>query len=163
MELAPFDRLITVLGIHDSVASGSSAFHHEVTRLGNGLDALLEGQRCLLLFDELMRGTNAADGEEACRLVIDALLASGNCCAALATHLAGLVDAFAHEPRLTLGHFAAEMKDDVLTYDFRLRSGGYRGRMAMALLDEMGIAARLTSLRDGVATSQRTPERIVAP
>ena len=147
MELTPFDRLITVIGIHDSVAAGSSAFHYEVTRLGEALSLLLGGSRCLLLFDELMRGTNAADAQEACRLVIDALLSTGNCCAALSTHVAGLVDAVAGETRLTLGHFEAEMKDHSLAYDFRLRPGGYRGRMAMALLEQMGVTAQLARLR----------------
>lgn len=154
MELTPFDRLVTVIGIHDSVASGSSAFHYEVTRLGQGLDALLAGKRCLLLFDELMRGTNAADAQEACRLVIDALLGNENGCVALSTHIAGLVDLFVDEARLTLGHFEAEMQDDSLAYDFRLRSGGYRGRMAMALLEQMGITAKLASLR-GEAVAPR--------
>jgi DNA mismatch repair protein MutS len=153
MELTPFDRLITVIGIHDSVASGSSAFHYEVARLGHGLDALLSGERCLLLFDELMRGTNAHDAEEACRLVIDALLVSGKCCAALSTHVSGLVDAFADEARLTLGHFEAAMKDHALEYDFRLRAGGYRGRMAMALLKQMGVTAKLSRLRDDAMTT----------
>lgn len=154
MELAPFDRLITVIGIHDSVASGSSAFHYEVTRLDHGLEALLAGRRCLLLFDELMRGTNAADAEEACRLVIAALARSGNFCAVMATHLAGLVETFAQEPRLTLGHFAAEVKDDALAYDFRLRPGSYTGRMAMALLEQMGVTAKLARLRADASTPE---------
>lgn len=147
MELTPFDRLVTVIGIHDSVAAGSSAFHYEVTRLGDALGMLLGGRRCLLLLDELMRGTNAADAQEACCLVIDALLSTGNCCAALSTHVAGLVDAVAGETRLTLGHFEAEMKDHALAYDFRLRSGGYQGRMAMALLEQMGVTTQLARLR----------------
>ncbi|MCA0458824.1 MAG: hypothetical protein LCI00_33045 [Chloroflexi bacterium] len=113
-------RLFTCIQISDSLAEGYSYFYAEVRRLKALLDALEKPDKLPLFFliDEIFKGTNNRERLLGSAAYIRALVGKRGT-GAISTHdleLAALEG-------LSNYHFADQVKDGQLTFDYRLRAG----------------------------------------
>ncbi len=113
-------RLYTCIKVSDSLAEGYSYFYAEVRRLKALLGALEQSDALPLFFliDEIFKGTNNRERLLGSEAYIQALLGK-NGTGAISTHdleLASLTG-------LSNYHFADQVRDGQLTFDYKLRSG----------------------------------------
>ncbi len=122
----------------DSLSSGESYFFAEVKRLKAIMDQL-ERQPCLVLLDEILRGTNSDDKQAGTIGVIRKII-SRPVPGAIATHdlsVCRLADEY--PDRLENKNFEVEMINGELAFDYKLRDGVCRNKSATFLMKKMGI------------------------
>lgn len=122
----------------DSLSSGESYFFAEVKRLKAIMDQL-EKEPCLVLLDEILRGTNSNDKQSGTIGVIKKIIAH-TATGGIATHdLAVCRLAEEYPDRLENRNFEVEIINDELVFDYKLREGVCRNKSATFLMEKMGI------------------------
>lgn len=122
----------------DSLSSGESYFFAEVKRLKAIMDQL-EQQPCLVLLDEILRGTNSDDKQSGTIGVIRRII-SRQALGGIATHdLAVCQLAEVHPDRLENKNFEVEIINGELAFDYKLRDGVCRNKSATFLMKKMEI------------------------
>jgi hypothetical protein len=127
------------LRLEDSLLQGRSRFYAEVLRIRQLLDLAQEQPPLLFLLDELFSGTNSEDRRQGAEAVVRLLLDRG-AIGLLTTHdlaLTHLADALA--PRAANVHFADQVSDGALAFDYRMRPGVLRSGNGVALMRAVGI------------------------
>jgi len=127
----PFVRIASSLQASDSLAEGRSYYYAEALRIRALLAGLQSTPRALYLLDEPFRGTNSAERIAAAYGVLRYMRRAG-----------ALVMAATHDfelPRLLgaeyqCAHFADEVSESGLVFDYRLKSGFAGPRNAVRLL-----------------------------
>ena len=132
-------RLLTSLRTADSLSDGESYFFAELKRLKLIIDSLKRGEQLFIVLDEILRGTNSVDKQKGSLALLRQLVrlrANG----IIATHdllLGTLAD---HYPTHVHNHcFEANIRDDQLTFAYRLRPGIAQNMNACFLMQQMGI------------------------
>lgn len=132
-------RLLTSLRTADSLSDGESYFFAELKRLKLIIDSLKQGEQLFIVLDEILRGTNSVDKQKGSLALLRQLVrlrANG----IIATHdllLGTLADLYpTHVHNLC---FEADIRNDQLTFAYRLRSGIAQNMNACFLMQQMGI------------------------
>lgn len=139
MELYPA-RLITSLRTSDSLNDNESYFFAELKRLKLIIDKLQAGEELFIILDEILKGTNSMDKQKGSFALIKqfmTLKANG----IIATHdllLGTLIELYPEDIRNFC--FEADIKDNELTFSYRLRPGIAQNMNACFLMKKMGIA-----------------------
>lgn len=132
-------HLITSLRTTDSLSDNESYFFAELKRLKRIIDLLDEGQELFIILDEILKGTNSTDKQKGSLDLIRQFMrlkADG----IIATHdllLGTLADQFPEYIRNYC--FEADIKDNELTFSYRLREGVAQNMNACFLMRKMGI------------------------
>lgn len=132
-------QLITSLRTTDSLSDNESYFFAELKRLKRIIDLLNEGKELFIILDEILKGTNSADKQKGSLDLIRQFMrlkADG----IIATHdllLGTLADQFPEYIRNYC--FEADIKDNELTFSYRLREGVAQNMNACFLMRKMGI------------------------
>jgi len=137
LTMAPL-RLGASIVVSDSLADGRSRFYAEILRL-KAIMKLAEEGLTLFLVDEILQGTNSHDRRIGTEAIVRGFLARG-AVGAMTTHdlaLTEIADAIAPAARNV--HFADEVADGRLTFDYRLRPGVVRRSNALRLMREVGL------------------------
>jgi len=122
----------------DSLADNESYFFAEIKRLGSILDSLKK-ETCFVLLDEILRGTNSDDKQTGTIKFIEKII-EVNAIGMLATHDLKVCEMTkAHSEKLVNKHFEADIKNDNLTFDYKLRTGVCRNKSATFLMEKMKI------------------------
>lgn len=129
----------TSMRIADSLSGSVSHFYAEITRLKGVLDATKGTLPVLFLLDEILHGTNSTERQIGARAVLAELLARG-AIGAVSTHDAALC----RLPEPLMGtieqfHFRESVRDDVMTFDYRLRPGPVVAGNALRLMHQVGL------------------------
>ena len=135
-------RVVTCMGVKDSLVRGESFFMAELRRLKQVVSTAEAGDpaQTLYLLDEILQGTNSAERRIAARAVLRRLLASGAVGAAT-THDLTLADAEDLAARSVAVHcteFVGE-DDEGLRFDYRLVAGIAKSTNALRLLKAAGL------------------------
>lgn len=136
---APPFRLLTAIRVSDDLSAGASYFYAELKRLQEIVNALETPMPTLVLLDEILRGTNSEDKYLGSKLLLEKL-SQKNALTIVATHdleLSKLADDY--PTRFQNWAFESEVKDGVLTFDYRIRRGVAKNRNATFLMQQMGI------------------------
>ena len=159
-------RIVTSMGVEDSLADGVSYFMAGLHRLKHVVDAARERHapshpaiaapaepppdgghgkstptpHTLYLLDEILQGTNSAERRIAARTVLRHLLATG-AIGAVTTHDLSLADAEDLVERAVAVHFTESVGDgdEALSFDYRLRDGIATSTNALRLLELVGL------------------------
>lgn len=133
------NQLITSLRTSDSLSDNESYFFAELKRLKRIIDLLNQGQQLFIILDEILKGTNSMDKQKGSfdliRLFMQ-LKANG----IIATHdllLGSLIKQFPEEIRNYC--FEADIKENELTFSYKLREGVAQNMNACFLMKKMGI------------------------
>ncbi len=82
-----FDGIYTSINLPDSLRDGRSHFMAEILRIKEVLQKAKSGKRCLIILDEMFRGTNAQDALEASIAVNEILKEYPHCSFLISTHI----------------------------------------------------------------------------
>lgn len=133
------NQLITSLRTSDSLSDNESYFFAELKRLKRIIDLLNQGQQLFIILDEILKGTNSMDKQKGSFNLIRQFMhleANG----IIATHdllLGSLIKQFPEEIRNYC--FEADIKDNELTFSYKLREGVAQNMNACFLMKKMGI------------------------
>lgn len=133
----PMDVLVS-MRLSDSLTDNESYFFAEVKRLGE-IMRTAEKERCFVLLDELLRGTNS-DDKRSGTIAVVRKLAAGNAIGVIATHdleVCQTTDEFPE--KLVNKCFEVTIQDNELLFDYLLREGICRNKSATFLMHQMGI------------------------
>ncbi|KAI1894508.1 hypothetical protein AGOR_G00116520 [Albula goreensis] len=110
LRLTPVDRVFTRLGASDRIMSGESTFYVELSETAS---ILHHGTgHSLVLLDELGRGTATYDGTAIASAVVKELAERIRCRTLFSTHYHSLVEDFARDPAVRLGHMACMVENE---------------------------------------------------
>jgi hypothetical protein len=127
------------LRIQDSLQAGRSRFYAEITRLRHIVELTKGPVPVVFLLDEILHGTNSHDRWIGARAVVRTLL-QRPAIGLVTTHdlaLTRLADQLA--PRAANVHFADQLVDGVLHFDYRLHPGVVQHSNALALMRAVGL------------------------
>lgn len=133
------NQLITNLRTSDSLSDNESYFFAELKRLKRIIDLLNQGQQLFIILDEILKGTNSMDKQKGSFDLIRQFMqlkANG----IIATHdllLGSLIKQFPEEIRNYC--FEADIKENELTFSYKLREGVAQNMNACFLMKKMGI------------------------
>jgi hypothetical protein len=133
-------RCITSMRTQDSLKDNESTFYAELRRLKQVLDTVADGERIIVLLDELLRGTNSRDQHAGVHALVRQLLSHPNAASLIATHDLELT-ALAEElgQRVSNVCFNSRIEGDKAIFDYRLRPGVCDSMNAVFLMRQMGI------------------------
>lgn len=135
----PTTRLRASMRADDSLQSGASYFHAELTKLRRVVENAEAQPPVFFLLDELLRGTNARARHLGARAVLLHLIARHGS-GLVATHDALLGQLETEQPgRVQNFHFTDVILDGEMTFDYVLHPGIVRTSNALRLLSLAGI------------------------
>lgn len=106
----PVDRVFTRLGASDRIMAGESTFYVELSETASILHHAT--QHSLVLLDELGRGTATYDGTAIASAVVKELAEKIRCRTLFSTHYHSLVEDYANNPAVRLGHMACMVENE---------------------------------------------------
>jgi DNA mismatch repair ATPase MutS len=127
------------LRIQDSLQAGTSRFYAEIQRIRHVMDLTSQDRPVLFLLDEVLHGTNSHDRAVGAAAIVRGLVERG-AIGLVTTHdlaLAAVADALA--PRALNVHFADELKDGKMFFDYTLHQGVVTKSNALALMRAVGL------------------------
>jgi DNA mismatch repair ATPase MutS len=125
--------------VQDSLQEGASRFFAELLCLRRVVASTNGPLPLLFLLDEILQGTNSHDRQIGASALVRGLVARG-AIGLVTTHdlaLTRMVDALA--PRARNAHFADELRDGEMHFDYRLAEGVVRRSNALALMRSVGL------------------------
>jgi hypothetical protein len=129
----------TTVRIQDSLQAGRSRFYAEITRLHQILERTKGPLPVLFLLDEILHGTNSHDRRIGAEAVLRALL-QRPAIGLVTTHDLALTEITEQlVPRAANVHFADQLADGALHFDYRLHPGVVRHSNALALMRAVGL------------------------
>ncbi len=130
-------KLITSMRTSDSLADESSYFFSELTRLKFIVDAIKE-ERYFIILDEILKGTNSTDKAIGSRRFVEQLVGA-KATGIIATHDLSLCEIEAELDPVKNYYFDAEIINDELYFDYKLKQGVCKNMNASFLLKKMEI------------------------
>lgn len=118
-----YDGIYTSINLPDSLRDGRSHFMAEVLRIKEVLKQATGGKRCLIILDEMFRGTNAQDAYEASVAVNELLKEYPGCHFLISTHILEYAKHFEYDPSCCFYYMESEIKDNEFLCSYRLAKG----------------------------------------
>jgi DNA mismatch repair ATPase MutS len=135
----PIIHLRTGMRTADSLKDHQSYFYAELDRLKSIMDELRRGQPLLILLDEILKGTNSTDKQSGSISLVKQLMPH-SCLALIATHDVVLGELENQFPdKVKNYHFEANIENDQLSFDYKLKPGIAEKMNATFLMKKMGI------------------------
>jgi DNA mismatch repair ATPase MutS len=123
----------------DSLKDHQSYFFAELNRLKNIMDELKKDKPLLVLLDEILKGTNSNDKLSGSLAMVKQLVPHP-CLALIATHDLALGDlSNTHPDAIKNFCFEANIENDQLHFDYKLKTGLAQRMNATFLMKKMGI------------------------
>ncbi len=130
-------KLITSMRTSDSLTDDSSYFFSELTRLKFIVESIKDKSYFIVL-DEILKGTNSTDKAIGSRKFVEKLVA-GNATGIIATHDLSLCEIEKELEDVKNYFFDAEIVNDELYFDYKLKRGVCQNMNASFLLKKMEI------------------------
>jgi hypothetical protein len=130
-------KLITSMRTTDSLTDDSSYFFSELTRLKYIVDAI-QLEPYFIVLDEILKGTNSTDKAIGSRKFVEKLVAS-HATGIIATHDLSLCEIEKELDEVKNYYFDAEIVNDELYFDYKLKEGICKNMNASFLLKKMNI------------------------
>lgn len=130
-------KLITSMRTSDSLTDDSSYFFSELTRLKFIVDAITT-EPYFIILDEILKGTNSTDKAIGSRKFVEKLVA-GHATGIIATHDLSLCEIENELDDVKNYYFDAEIVNDELYFDYKLKKGVCQNMNASFLLKKMDI------------------------
>ena len=135
----PVIQLRTGMRTADSLKDHQSYFYAELDRLQGIMHDLREDIPLLILLDEILKGTNSTDKQTGSIALVKQLLPH-SCLAVIATHDLALGDLEKEFPDNIKNYcFEANIQNDQLYFDYKLKPGLATKMNATFLMKKMGI------------------------
>lgn len=137
-ETGPY-RLYSSMRTTDSLKDDESYFLAEIRRLKKIVDRMEEGEKLLILLDEVLKGTNTTDKQKGSKGLIEKSIGHDVLCF-IATHDLSLGEMQEmHRGKIVNYCFESYIKELELTFDYQIRPGLAKNMNASFLMKQMGI------------------------
>ncbi|NRD22338.1 DNA mismatch repair protein MutS [Winogradskyella litoriviva] len=131
-------KLITSMRTTDSLTDDSSYFFSELTRLKFVVDTIENDKNYFVILDEILKGTNSTDKAIGSRKFVEKLVKQ-NATGIIATHDLSLTEIETELEAVKNYYFDAEIINDELFFDYKLKQGVCQNMNASFLLKKMEI------------------------
>lgn len=132
-------KIVTSLKTTDSLMKNESYFYAELMRLQVIIKMLEKKENVIVFLDEILKGTNSKDKELGSIALLEQLI-NLNAYGIIATHDLNLAKVSTRFAKNTENlRFEAEIKDDKLSFDYKIKSGIAQNLNATFLMKRMGI------------------------
>ena len=130
--------VLVSMRLSDSLSDSESYFFAEVKRLRYIMDELKE-RRAFVMLDEILRGTNSDDKRTGTIKVIKRMIGL-NAIGAIATHDIEVCELADEYPSQLVNRcFEAQIENNELYFDYKLRDGICKNKSATFLMEKMGV------------------------
>lgn len=146
MELTVFNGLLSNIQVTDNISKGESYFFNEVQRIKNTILRINDGQKWLVLIDELFKGTNVQDAMRCSSAVIKGLLKIENSLFILSTHLYEIGEELRSYPNIAFRYFETMVTDTQLDFSYQLKEGISNDRLGYLILKREGVVDMMERL-----------------
>ncbi|WP_367274569.1 DNA mismatch repair protein MutS [uncultured Lutibacter sp.] len=130
-------KLITSMRTSDSLADNESYFFSELKRLKFIVDEI-KTEEYFIILDEILKGTNSTDKAIGSKKFVQKLVSSKST-GIIATHDLSLCEIEKELPEIQNYYFDAEIINDELSFDYKLKDGICKNMNASFLLKKMEI------------------------
>ena len=131
-------KLITSMRTTDSLTDDSSYFFSELTRLKFVVDTVENDSNYFIILDEILKGTNSTDKAIGSRKFVEKLVKL-NATGIIATHDLSLTEIESELEAVKNYFFDAQIIDNELYFDYKLKEGVCQNMNASFLLKKMEI------------------------
>lgn len=146
MRLSFFDGMLSNINVVDNIARGESYFYNEVKRIKSTIAKINNGNKWLILIDELFKGTNVQDAMKCSSTVIEGLLKIKNSLFILSTHLYEIGEDLKTHPNISFKYFETSVTEEQLTFSYQLKEGISNDRLGYLILKREGVVDMLEKL-----------------
>lgn len=129
-----FNGLLTTINLSDNLGNGYSHYYNEVLRVKYIAEQINKVGNLFVVFDELFRGTNIKDANEASLSVITEFSMLKNSVFALSTHIIEVANMLKESHSIFFKYFEANLVDETPHYNYTIRDGVTNERIGMYIL-----------------------------
>lgn len=147
MEFSVLDGLYTTINLPDNLGAGASHFYAEVLRLKKIVGELQKGRSLFVVFDELFRGTNVKDAQEATVAVTTGFSGKKSSLFVISSHIVEAAEQMTHDKGIFFEQLPTSMNGSTPSYTYRLKKGITGDRHGMVIIRNEGI---LEILKEGL-------------
>jgi len=134
------DGLFSSINVADDLSLGHSHFYAEVLRVKNVAQAVSEGKRLVVLFDELFKGTNVKDAYDGTLAVTEAFSTYRRCAFIISTHIVEAGEALRQRrDNLRFAYLPTVLENGRPRYPYVLQEGIAADRVGMMIIENEGI------------------------
>jgi len=139
MEFSVLDGMYTTINLPDDMGMGASHFYAEVLRVKK-IAMELKNRNLFVLFDELFRGTNVKDANEATIAFTAAFAAKKNSIFVISTHIIEAGEVLRERcSNINFTYLPTLMKGNQPIYTYKLEQGITSDRHGMVIINNEGI------------------------
>lgn len=132
-------QIMSSMRIADNLEESTSTFYAELKKLKAIIDRVNAGEKIFILLDEILRGTNSLDRHTGSEALVKQLIKHRAACI-IATHDVELARLKETYPENILNfHFDAQVSNDELYFDYKLKTGVCESLNASILMKKIGI------------------------
>lgn len=139
MRFSVREGLYSSINVSDNISQGYSHFYAEVVRVKQAAQAAASGQRLLLMFDELFKGTNVKDAYDGTLAVTQAFAEYQECLFIVSTHIIEVGEALLETSNIQFGYMPTVMDGNYPHYTYQLTEGITEDRQGMLIIQNEGI------------------------
>jgi len=138
MRTSIFNGLMTTINLSDSILSGYSHFMHEIARVKQAAIRIKGTRKYFIVFDELFRGTNSKDANDASTLIMNAFSKIEDSCIIISSHLVEIAkDLKTHNIRFN--YIKTEISNSKPHFIYKVEEGVSKDRLGMLILHDEGV------------------------
>ena len=157
MEFTVLDGLYTTINLPDNLGMGASHFYAEVMRVKKMAYAAASGKSYFVLFDELFRGTNVKDAEEATVAVVRGFTRQERSLFIVSSHIVEAAETLRPVPGILFEYLPTQMNGPYPEYSYRLSPGITDDRHGMVIIRNEGVLDILKKAVDYSITWKSAP------
>ena len=134
------DGLFSSINVADDLSQGHSHFYAEVLRVKKVAQAVSEGKRLVVLFDELFKGTNVKDAYDGTLAVTEAFSRYRRCAFIISTHIVEAGEALRKQrDNVRFAYLPTILENGRPRYPYVLQEGIAADRVGMMIIENEGI------------------------
>jgi DNA mismatch repair ATPase MutS len=149
MSFSVLDGMYTTVNLPDNLGIGASHFYAEVQRVKKVATELSSGKSFFILFDELFRGTNVKDAQEATVAVIKGFAKNPNSFFIISSHIVEAGDDLQEKKNVRYFFLPTRMNGLQPEYTYTLEQGITNDRHGMIIIRNEGILEILKNGKKG--------------
>jgi DNA mismatch repair protein MutS len=139
MEFAVMDGMYTTINLPDNLGIGASHFYAEVLRVKKVATELSQGRSLFIVFDELFRGTNVKDAQEATVAISRAFAGRKTSMFIISSHIVEAGEALKQGNNIGFFYLPTRMNGTQPEYTYTLAPGITDDRHGMIIIRNEGI------------------------
>jgi DNA mismatch repair protein MutS len=135
MAFTVLDGIYSTINLPDNLGMGASHFYAEVLRVKKVAQELQAGKRLFVLFDELFRGTNVKDANEATIAVVEGFTMKPDSLFVISTHIIEAGETLKRKSnRIQYRFLPTKMEGHKPVYTYKLEEGVTEDRHGMVII-----------------------------